>query len=215
MEEGGWEGKGHWRKEEWSGTGRGWDDRALVLTGYRWGETVLDQVLNRRVKTINFGHRDYTTGDRIMHLSEHVTCHLSSAEDRYGKEKGGTSCSIQSWVQGQNKKTINCFCQQLIETGAFKSVDHIFPQRGHTFLPSDRDFNSIELRKRKVMPLIPSEWIEVIKESRLCQTFIVKEIKQEDFKDFKKASDETIKAAWKSDTGHTVKYREVMWFSYG
>ncbi|KAK3765674.1 hypothetical protein RRG08_026150 [Elysia crispata] len=99
--------------------------------------------------------------------------------------------------------------------GIYKSVDHIFLQRGHTFLPNDRDFSSIELRKRKEMPLIPKEWIKIIKESRLSKPFIVKEMTQEDFQDFKKASDETIKSTWKSETGESIRYRDVMWFSYG
>ena len=97
--------------------------------------------------------------------------------------------------------------------GVYKSVDHIFLQRGHTFLPNDRYFSSIELRKRKEMPLIPKEWIKIIKESRLSKPFIVKEMTQEDFQDFKKASDETIKLTWKSETGESIRYRDVMWFS--
>ena len=38
---------------------------------------------------------------------------------------------------------------------------------------------------------------------------------QEDFQDFKKTSNETIKSTWKSETGESIRYRDVMWFSYG
>ena len=73
------------------------------------------------------------------------------------ERKGGEFLVVFSdGCGGQNKnKSMNFFCQKLIEMGIYKSVDHIFLQRGHMFLPHDKDFSSIELRKRKEMPLIP------------------------------------------------------------
>ena len=49
---------------------------------------------------------------------------------------------------GQNKNyTILWFFLTLIKLKRFKSIVHIFPVRGHSFLPCDRDFASIELKK--------------------------------------------------------------------
>ena len=53
---------------------------------------------------------------------------------------------------GQNKNfVIVCLWQLLILTKKFRLIDHKFPEPGHTFLDSDRDFAHIEqeLRKRE------------------------------------------------------------------
>lgn len=51
---------------------------------------------------------------------------------------------------GQNKN--HClirFCAALVETGRFGKIDQIFPIRGHSFLPCDRDFAIIKRKLKR------------------------------------------------------------------
>ena len=67
-----------------------------------------------------------------------------------------------------------------------KKIVHVFPIRGHSFLPCDRDFASIELRKRKIETLyVPDQWVQVIEEARIHNKFMVVQMEQSDFFDFK------------------------------
>ncbi|CAH2003655.1 unnamed protein product [Acanthoscelides obtectus] len=51
---------------------------------------------------------------------------------------------------GRNKNfLIICLYQYLIHKGLFKIIDHKFPEVGHTYLDSDRDFGRIEKNLRK------------------------------------------------------------------
>lgn len=51
---------------------------------------------------------------------------------------------------GQNKNfLLICLYQYLIQKGIFKVIDHKFPEVGHTYLDSDRDFGRIEKNLRK------------------------------------------------------------------
>lgn len=55
---------------------------------------------------------------------------------------------------GQNKYfQIICLYQYVILKGYVKSVDHKFPEVGHSYLDSDRDFGRIEKNLRKVTNL--------------------------------------------------------------
>lgn len=65
---------------------------------------------------------------------------------------------------GQNKNFIMvCLYQLLIVKGYFKIIEHKFPEVGHSFLDSDRDFGRIEkvLRKHSTIYL-PGQYREII-----------------------------------------------------
>lgn len=66
---------------------------------------------------------------------------------------------------GQNKNFhMICFYQLLILKGIFKVIDHKFPEVGHTYLDSDRDFGRIEkvLRKHSTI-FTPDQYRQIIK----------------------------------------------------
>ncbi|PSN39943.1 hypothetical protein C0J52_23288 [Blattella germanica] len=49
---------------------------------------------------------------------------------------------------GQNKNhTIVRFCMALTATGRFQTITHRFPERGHSFLPCDRNFGAFKKKK--------------------------------------------------------------------
>lgn len=65
---------------------------------------------------------------------------------------------------GQNKNyLLICLYQYLIVKGIFKRIDHKFPEVGHTYLDSDRDFGRIEKNLRKHQNIYsPEEYREII-----------------------------------------------------
>lgn len=68
---------------------------------------------------------------------------------------------------GQNKnfQTI-CLYQYLVLKGTFLSIEHKFPEVGHSYLDSDRDFGRIEkvLRKQETV-YIPEQYREIIRQA--------------------------------------------------
>ena len=87
---------------------------------------------------------------------------------------------------GQNKNyTIIHYLYSLVKMGLFQRIQHIFPIRGHSFLPSDRDFAKTESKKKKVDRLyIPDHWIDVIRSARKVKPFTVVPVSQELVYDF-------------------------------
>lgn len=56
---------------------------------------------------------------------------------------------------------------------------------GHSYLPNDRDFSSIEGAKRKTQVVyLPSEWYNLVRTCRRNNPFEVLEMESEDFKSF-------------------------------
>lgn len=48
----------------------------------------------------------------------------------------------------------------------FKTIIHLFPVRGHSFLSNDRDFSLIERHKKTATVEIPQEWDNIIRNAR-------------------------------------------------
>lgn len=114
----------------------------------------------------------------------------------------------------QNRAVIGYF-QHLIESGRFERIDHIFLTRGHTYLPNDRDFSSIETYKRKRTHVVLEDVIETVEKAREVKPFEVVLMKSEDFKDYKAWSDKKLRAQMKDQNGNNVSIRKLMWYSYG
>lgn len=91
---------------------------------------------------------------------------------------------------GQNKNHIMVYFQYFLVhvLKLFKSVKHIFPIRGHTYLPNDSDFALIGNKKKKFSPEVPSDWDKIISEVRRYPSpFKVVPVTQDDFFDMKQA----------------------------
>src|SRR5277367_3630906 len=65
---------------------------------------------------------------------------------------------------GQNKNhSLLSYYYYLITRNRFESIQHKYPIPGHTKLPCDRDFASIEKAKRNVQSVyVPSQWVKPI-----------------------------------------------------
>lgn len=91
---------------------------------------------------------------------------------------------------GQNKNHVMVYFQYLLVhcLKVFKKVTHIFPIRGHSFLPNDQDFALIEKKKRISSPEVPEHWDQLIRESREKPSpFTVINMTQDKFFDIQKA----------------------------
>ena len=63
----------------------------------------------------------------------------------FAEVKTGTLIAWSDSCSGQNKNfQLICFWQYLIKKKRFHSIQHKFPEPGHSFLDSDRDFGKVE-----------------------------------------------------------------------
>lgn len=97
---------------------------------------------------------------------------------------GSTLIAISDNCTGQNKNwTIVAAWLRLLAKGTFKKIVHIFPQVGHTMLPSDRDFGIVETYVRRHCQFVysPSEWKNILETCQKKKPFIVHAMTREDF----------------------------------
>lgn len=88
---------------------------------------------------------------------------------------------------GQNKNHVVLrFCSALVVSGRFQKIEIFFPIRGHSFLPSDRDFGLIK-RKLKVTDRVYTlmEYVEMIISSSTKCHFTVHLVDSSHIKDFR------------------------------
>lgn len=98
------------------------------------------------------------------------SCLLEFAENC--KTKGGHLVIWSDNCAGQNKNiNLIYFYQYLVLKGYFTSIDHKFPEVGHTYLDSDRDFGRIEKVMRKHENIyVPSEYVSIMKSASTAKT---------------------------------------------
>ena len=86
---------------------------------------------------------------------------------------------------GQNRNiNIACFWLYIVANPRFSytSVDHKFMISGHSYLPNDRDFGSIEKENRKTQHIfIPDDWCTLIQNARHKNPFVVTKMSTNDF----------------------------------
>lgn len=75
---------------------------------------------------------------------------------------------VSDGCAGQNKNYVLMKFLYLLVHGLhmFKSITHVFPIRGHSFLSCDQDFSLIEKHKKTETVEMPEEWKTVIKNAR-------------------------------------------------
>ena len=85
-------------------------------------------------------------------------------------------------------------------------VIHIFPIRGHSFLPNDADFHLFSNARRTILADIPEDWDKVVLEVRKTpKPFILEKPKQEDFFNIK----DMLKPYFRANYGKNFKLRQV------
>lgn len=88
---------------------------------------------------------------------------------------------------GQNKNnTVVRFLLTLTTLKKFNVITHYFPQRGHSFLPCDRDFGLVKKKiRRHDRVYLPEQYEEMITQSTNSDKFSVYEVTTEDIIEYK------------------------------
>ena len=97
----------------------------------------------------------------------------------------------------------------------YQSIDHIYLERGHTYLENDPDFGIIEKRKQCAEVYIPSQWYQVVREASLKKPFQVVEMHQENFLDFKGAVAQRYALQNKDRNSNRFLFRETHRRNFG
>ena len=150
----------------------------------------------RKLHTFNFGISDYKTGAGHMFVWDECTARRGSIEIASCIYKFVTTLvppTIKKLVifsdncPGQNKNyTMILFYLHLIHSRHFDEVTHVFLRTGHTYMPADACFATIEnVVRRRQFAYSPDCYIDAIKEARVRDNkFTVTKMTQEDFFDF-------------------------------
>lgn len=142
----------------------------------------------RQMWFYNFGvHTITSSGDKSYFLTwtEDIatkgSLEIGSCLHTFIQILNGENKNIQHLIiwsdscSGQNKNfNIICLYQYLIYKGYVKIIDHKFPEVGHSFLDSDRDFGRIEKKLKKIETLYtPDQYRDVIKSSSNKKSVVV------------------------------------------
>ena len=115
---------------------------------------------------------------------------------------------------GQNRNVyIMCLLLHIVANPnyPFSVVDHKFMVSGHSYLPNDRDFGSVETAKKRAQHVyLPEDWYELVRSSRRNNPFQVTEMQRTDI-----VSLQVLKAAivnCKVNTNHQkVDWLKIRW----
>lgn len=105
--------------------------------------------------------------------------------DHYVDAKVNTLYLFTDNCIGQNKNSaLAQFLSLLTSTKRFSSIYHRFPERGHSFLPCDRNFAQIEKQKRHITYLyLPEEWYTLTQ--KVSKNFEIIRVTQDMIKDYR------------------------------
>ena len=116
----------------------------------------------------------------------------------------------------QNKSSIVMyFLFSLIQVGCFRHIQHFFPVRGHSFLPSDRDFAKTEEKKRKVERVyVPKQWHGIIRSAKKSEYFTVIPVTREMIYDYQLHFSKFLKKSVTKKGEKKMKIQGGMLFEY-
>jgi len=125
------------------------------------------------------------------------------------------SSALNSDSCGGQNRNINMVCLWLHVVSSaeysYTTIDHKFMISGHSYLPNDRDFGSIETAKRRLSALyVPEEWCELVRKSRRVNPFPVRRMYQSDFKSVSQLRSEIVNRKKNTDK-QKVEWLKMHW----
>ena len=138
---------------------------------------------------------------------------------KYLKTVSGSVKRLVLWSDGcggQNKNhQLQLLWMYLVQSHRFLSIEHKFPEVGHTYLPCDRCFGHIEQKKRKTDYVYTTdEWVKLISQSRPKKRFQVVRLKQDDFVNIDGSLKRFVCVRKKTNNGRPVRFQKVMAFRH-
>lgn len=147
----------------------------------------------RQLWTYNLGIHCCSTSEGFMHVWDESVASRGSQEIgsciiRHLKEiaSGAKRLVLYSDACGGQNRNINLVALWLhivaSDDFSYEVIDHKFMVSGHSYLPNDRDFGSIETAKRRIQHVfVPADWESLIHNCRKKNAFTVRQMKREDF----------------------------------
>lgn len=96
------------------------------------------------------------------------------------------------------------------ENNSIEIIDHKFMVSGHSFLPNDSDFGSIETHSKDKHIYVPEDWFSVIVRCRKKKRFIFTKMHREDFKDLANLTKSITKRKTNTDN-QPVSWLKMQW----
>ena len=138
---------------------------------------------------------------------------------KYLKTVSGSVKRLVLWSDGcggQNKNhQLQLLWMYLVQSHRFLSIEHKFPEVGHTYLPCDRCFGHIEQKKRKTDYVYTTdEWVKLISQSRPKKRFQAVRLKQDNFVNIDGSLKRFVCVRKKTNDGRPVRFQKVMAFRH-
>ena len=142
---------------------------------------------SRQLSTYNLGLRSLTSGCAIMNVwhegeasrgpEEIGSCLLEYCKKR-AEEGFRIITAFSDAAGGQNRNyKIAAFWMFITQTCEIEEVNHKFMQSGHSYLPNDRDFGTIEKKSRKVCNIyIPDHYYDLIEHCNRGKPFLMNKV---------------------------------------
>ena len=141
----------------------------------------------------NLGIHDGRTGSACMHtwhegVASRGSNEVASCLMKHLREMNSQADNLVLYSDscGWQNRNIGIVCTLLYIVASsefsYKCIDHKFMVSGHSYLPNDRDFSSVETAKRKQDHVYtPDDWYELIRTARRNNPFHVCEMATSDF----------------------------------
>lgn len=83
--------------------------------------------------------------------------------------------------QNRNIKVALSLLKLVAQHPTIDRIEQKFLVSGHSFLPNDSDFGSVELAAKKKIIFVPEDWYKIMKECRRNKSFSVVHMKRDEF----------------------------------
>lgn len=183
--------------------------------------TVSDAYYKRNLYCYNFGVHDLATDSGFFYVWNEITGGRGSQEI--------SSCVIKHLkAQASNKKKVTIFsdscggqnrninmCLALMrfiqsDDVGIKVIDQKFLVSGHSFLPNDSDFGSVELAAKGKTIYVPEDWYHIMTSCRNKKKFMVSEMSNEEFFSTGNLERNMCKRKKNTET-HPVNWLKMQW----
>ena len=178
----------------------------------------------RQLWTYNLGIHDGRTGSACMHTwhegiasrgsNEIASCLLKHLKENVTNTEAENLVLYSDSCGGQNRNIYMVCALLYIVSSAdfpFTQIDHKFMVPGHSYLPNDRDFGSVETaRRRREHIYVPDHWYELIRSARQNNPFRVCVMQSSDFVSLKELK-KCIVNRKVATSGQKVEWLSMKW----
>lgn len=143
-----------------------------------------------------------------------ASCLYRYVTEEVGDEVNNVIAYSDTCGQNRNVNIASMWLYVVHTSGNVDVVDHKSMYSGHSFLPNDREYGSIEQKKRNVGAVyVPKQWCELVKSARRKKPFIVKEMERHHFKSFSPVRAQMTNRK-RNTNGDKVGWLKIQWMRF-